>query len=248
MATRNPPRPLLEVRTAYADAGKQRDTSFYSHDMRCLSFLTTEYVTPAIAADIVAMIGPYNGFNPESAQQMLGHIANDDPGALLRRLHRQTQTGPSVNTSFLQQVREATQDRIAQAEKQARRVVSDIRTIVSYHGGVPRRQEAIVGGFYMHAPVDTDKEGFARIARVGASDLDEVDLDAIDDWLLRYECGDLHEFSPGDWMDAFYQLAQETKAKAERKEMQNELRRIADRAERIEPAKGGPYAKEDLPF
>jgi len=172
----------------------------------------------------------------------------DDPGALLRRLHRQTQTGPSVNTSFLQQVREVTQDRIAQAEKQARRVVSDIRTIVSYHGGVPRRQEAIVGGFYMHAPVDTDKEGFARIARVGASDLEEVELDAIDDWLLRYECGDLHEFSPGDWMEEFYQLAQETKAKAERKEMQNELRRIADRAEQIEPAKGGPYAKEDLPF
>jgi hypothetical protein len=172
----------------------------------------------------------------------------DDPGALLRRLHRQTQTGPSVNSSFLQQVRQATEERIAEAEKQARRVLKDLRTIVAHYGGVPRRQETVAGGFYMHAPIDTDNEGFARIARVGASDLGELELDAIDDWLLRYEDGDLHEFTPGDWMEEFYQIAQETRAKAERKEMQRELRRIAERAEQIEPAQDGPYAKGDLPF
>jgi hypothetical protein len=84
MATQDAPRPLQEVRTAYADAGKQRDTSFYSHDMRCLSFLTSVWVSPTRAGELVEQIGGYNRFTPDAlcgGGGILEAVADADPDA-----------------------------------------------------------------------------------------------------------------------------------------------------------------------
>lgn len=55
-----------QVKRAYADGFPQEDDEDYDHDQRCLSFLTDQWVDPQEAGDLVAFIGPYNAFDPDT--------------------------------------------------------------------------------------------------------------------------------------------------------------------------------------
>jgi hypothetical protein len=72
---------INEVRTAYADAGMQRDDDAYTHDMRCLSFLTSEWVDADTAKRMAELIGGYNYFNPEVAADLIDAVTDVDPDA-----------------------------------------------------------------------------------------------------------------------------------------------------------------------
>lgn len=72
-----------EIATAYADAGPQRDNDHHSNDMRCLSFLTSGWLTPDEAASAVELIGPYNAFDPDTVADMLDTVLENDPDALV---------------------------------------------------------------------------------------------------------------------------------------------------------------------
>lgn len=72
-----------EVRTAFSDSVEQRDNYNYSHEDRCLSFLTSDWFDSAAAArEALESIGPYNAFDPETAGDILEAIVRDaDPDA-----------------------------------------------------------------------------------------------------------------------------------------------------------------------
>lgn len=70
-----------EIRTAYADAGPQREKSAFVDDIRCLSFLTSDWLTPEQARKAVQFIGGYNAFTPESAADIIAAIEKVDPDA-----------------------------------------------------------------------------------------------------------------------------------------------------------------------
>lgn len=68
---------LNEVETAYADAGPQRESDVFTREMRCLSFLTSEWLTPTEAQEAVERIGEYNTFKPETVKAMLRSLPDD---------------------------------------------------------------------------------------------------------------------------------------------------------------------------
>lgn len=72
-----------EVRTAYADAGKQREPPQYVSDMRCLKFLTSAWATPEVAVELVEYIGPYNAFDPEWVDAAMEQVHLTCDGALV---------------------------------------------------------------------------------------------------------------------------------------------------------------------
>jgi hypothetical protein len=53
-----------QVKRAYADA--HGIDNGYDQEKRCLSFLTDQWVDPQEAGDLVAFIGPYNAFDPDT--------------------------------------------------------------------------------------------------------------------------------------------------------------------------------------
>lgn len=83
MATEPNPDLIDEVRTAYADAGQQRNDPAYVEEMRCLAFLTSDWLTPAAAASVVEYIGPYNRFDPDTVGSMLDAITEAYSDALV---------------------------------------------------------------------------------------------------------------------------------------------------------------------
>jgi len=72
---------IHEVRQAYADAGMQRDDNAYTHDMRCLSFLTSEWVDADTAKRMAEFVGGYNYFNPEVAADLIDAVTDIDADA-----------------------------------------------------------------------------------------------------------------------------------------------------------------------
>jgi len=76
------PAVIDEVRTAYADAGDQREDPKYSRGMRCLGFLASEWVDAERARELLAVIGPYNAFEPGTVADILDSVVeNADPDA-----------------------------------------------------------------------------------------------------------------------------------------------------------------------
>jgi hypothetical protein len=57
---------VQEVRTAYADAGEQRDNEHFVDDERCLSFLTSGWFEDGeLLKEALDAIGGYNRFDPD---------------------------------------------------------------------------------------------------------------------------------------------------------------------------------------
>lgn len=82
MATVNTESGLLsEVRTAFADAGPQRDNDAYTHDMRCLSFLTSGWFHEEGAIQAANIIEDYNAFGAESVAELIDAITDTDSDA-----------------------------------------------------------------------------------------------------------------------------------------------------------------------
>lgn len=82
MATVNTESGLLsEVRTAFADAGPQRDNDAYTHDMRCLSFLTSDWLHEEGAIQAANIIEDYNRFGAEDVEALIAAIIDTDPDA-----------------------------------------------------------------------------------------------------------------------------------------------------------------------
>lgn len=72
-----------EIRTAFADAGEQRDNDAYVKSMRCLDFLTSKWLTPDGAAQAVEYIDSYNAFDAGNVADALESIAEADDSALI---------------------------------------------------------------------------------------------------------------------------------------------------------------------
>lgn len=79
--TTDPQAVVDEIRTAYADADPQLDVAIYANSMRCLSFLTSEWLTPDEAADAIEYIAEYGTLTPEAGARYLAEIADVDPDA-----------------------------------------------------------------------------------------------------------------------------------------------------------------------
>lgn len=74
---------FAEIQTAYADAGPQADRDGYVNGMRCLSFLTSAWLTPKEAYEAVTFIEAYNAFDAETVAEYLSEIEEADPDALV---------------------------------------------------------------------------------------------------------------------------------------------------------------------
>lgn len=72
-----------EIKTAYADAGPQRDNDTYVKSMRCLDFLTSKWLTPDAAAQAVEYIDSYNAFDAGNVADALEATAEADDSALI---------------------------------------------------------------------------------------------------------------------------------------------------------------------
>lgn len=71
--------PIRQTRIAYADA----NTDGFGKDERCLSFLTSEWLTADRTREALQVIGQYNAFDPDPVGEMVSHIEDEiDPGAL----------------------------------------------------------------------------------------------------------------------------------------------------------------------
>lgn len=64
-----------QVKRAYADA--HNIDNGYDHDQRCLSFLADQWVTPSKAANLVAFIGPYNAFDPQTVVEKFSTLTDE---------------------------------------------------------------------------------------------------------------------------------------------------------------------------
>jgi len=64
-----------QVKRAYADA--HNIDNGYDHEQRCLSFLTSRWVAPGMAANLAAFIGPYNAFDPDTVVEKLSTLTDE---------------------------------------------------------------------------------------------------------------------------------------------------------------------------
>lgn len=79
MSATTKPTLLDEVRTAYADAGPQRDNPAFAHEMRCLSFLTSDWMDVETAVEAGHLIESYNGFDSDALEDALRRIEEVAP-------------------------------------------------------------------------------------------------------------------------------------------------------------------------
>ena len=65
-----------QVRTAYADVHDDK-----VHKERCLSFLTSHFVSIDAVTELTSLIGRYNRFTPHRVNSLLNEVAENDPEA-----------------------------------------------------------------------------------------------------------------------------------------------------------------------